>query len=606
VLQDKNKYQARLKAALKNDSAPSGDALSTTTESSTAATLDDIGQDAKQPLSRRSSARSARSVRPPRSPQPGAQLDALQASLEEEIGKSTDDSDSPANSSQTARTTPPTLKLDLPAQRPSSSKGRRPSPLNLTPNPARSNEGMPKSAFLAPRSGSPDFRGGRRSPMREPPPSAPPFQTSTSINNLSASNNLTPMSSPPPPRNPMPRSPGLPRSPRPVTPNFQSIFSSSGKVIFDEGERRSQDDGPLTQEDNASSTPQTSKPPTDNEYLSDSSSSPTTPAPTSPRDALVESARKSPLVPRRSRMPGHRSSASRGSTSSSNQTINGPIVTRPGRSMSETKDTRMLSEQSIAIERRKSRSFEDLHSFMNAEGMPVTDGPLTSNSLLKGIGLDEAIEEMQRESEKYQQDENKDSDVSPIEPPKRAPPAIPLPQPSPLQPRSRSSTMSKSHTINAMSISPNEIPSLVLSVLSVRSRHVTLLKGESEDTLFTIRCRMKTGERSEVLRVEKAFGSIMDLGENLAYIPGMETFLHTFFEAFPSEKPDQRKVIPSSSRADSRPLTTFLRSFSDHTWMTMLCVRSLNSSAPISFRNMILRFQIKSRVEGIPPLASRR
>src|ERR1700738_300918 len=135
---------------------------------------------------------------------------------------------------------------------------------------------------------------------------------------------------------------------------------------------------------------------------------------------------------------------------------------------------------------------------MNEEGMPVTEGPLTSNSLLNGIGLDEAIEEMQRASEKYEQDENKDSDVSPIEPPKRPPPAIPLPQPSPLQPRSRSSTMSKSHTINTLSISPNEIPSLVISVLSVRSRHVTLLKGESEDTLFTIRCRMKTGERSEV------------------------------------------------------------------------------------------------------------
>lgn len=546
MLQDKNKYQARLKAQ-KVELARS-ETLSTTTESDVGAALDlDNAQDANKSLSRRSSARSFRSTRPPRSPQPGAQLDALQASLEEEIAKSTDESDT---SPQSITHSPPVLNFDQPTPRPPSSKGKRPSPLNLTPNRTRSNEAMPRSAFLAPRSGSPDYGGGLRSPMRQPPPSAPPFQTSASMNNLSPSFGTPPQ-----------RSPGLPASPRPLTPrpltpNFQSAFPSSGKVIYSEQlppEHLPQEQSAQEQEphERPPSTPQTSKPPTENEYISDSTSSPTTPShPTSPRDALVETSRKSPLVPRRSRIPSHRSSNSvtRTSTSSSILTINGPGATRPTRSMSvESKEPTKLIPDAL-MERRKSRSFDNLNTYINKEDLPtINDEPFSSTSLLKGIGLDEAIEEMQRESEKYQNSPRDSREpVSPVfEPPTRAPPAVPAPQPSPLKQafthKSRVSTSSKP---SALAITPNEINSVILSVLSVRSRPASSVNGGVEDTLFTIRCRIKSTEKpdKEILRVEKTFHAIMDLGANLATIPGMETFLNSFFDAFPSEKSDQRKV----------------------------------------------------------------
>jgi hypothetical protein len=541
VLQDKNKYQARLKAQ-KVELARS-ETLSTTTESDVGAALDlDNPQDANKSLSRRSSARSFRSTRPPRSPQPGAQLDALQASLEAEIAKSTDESDS---SPQSITQPPPVLNFDQPSPHPPSNKGKRPSPLNLTPNRTRSNEAMPRSAFLAPRSGSPDYGGGLRSPMRQPPPSAPPFQTSASMNNLSATFHTPPQ-----------RSPGLPASPRPLTPrpltpNFQSAFPSSGKVIYAEKLPPEQLPQEQLPQERPPPTPRTSKPPTENEYMSDSTSSPTTPShPTSPRDVLVETSRKSPLVPRRSRMPSHRSSNSvtRTSTSSSILTINGPGATRATRSMSvESKEPNKLIPDAM-MERRKSRSFDDLNSYLNKEELPtINDEPLTSNSLLKGIGLDEAIEEMQRESEKYQASPRDSREpISPVaEPPTRAPPAVPAPQPSPLKPAfthdSRASTSSKPSTL---AITPNEIKSIILSVLSVRSRPASIINGDVEDTLFTIRCRIKSTEKpdKEILRVEKTFDAIMDLGANLATIPGMETFLNSFFDAFPSEKSDQRKV----------------------------------------------------------------
>ena len=51
----------------------------------------------------------------------------------------------------------------------------------------------------------------------------------------------------------------------------------------------------------------------------------------------------------------------------------------------------------------------------------------------------------------------------------------------------------------------------------------------------------KSAER-EILRVEKSFASLMQLGEKLSTIVGMAPFLSTFFDDFPVEKSDQRKV----------------------------------------------------------------
>jgi len=96
-------------------------------------------------------------------------------------------------------------------------------------------------------------------------------------------------------------------------------------------------------------------------------------------------------------------------------------------------------------------------------------------------------------------------------------------------------------------ISPNDIPSVVLSVLSVRSRQKASTPNSGEETLFTIRCRLrnptdKSLER-EILRVEKTFSALTDLGSSLSSIVGMAQFLNSFFDDFPIEKADQRKVI---------------------------------------------------------------
>jgi hypothetical protein len=87
-----------------------------------------------------------------------------------------------------------------------------------------------------------------------------------------------------------------------------------------------------------------------------------------------------------------------------------------------------------------------------------------------------------------------------------------------------------------------------------------------EDTLFVIRCRKKSGtEKSEILRVEKTFDAVMDLGANLAGIPGMETFLTSFFDAFPNEKSDQRKVCPFPFVL----MVGYRLLFPSHSWITI-------------------------------------
>jgi hypothetical protein len=573
VLQDKNRYQARLKTQKQQDSTKFYDRISISTESSAQALLDLDGSLDKTP-SRRSSARSVKSFRPPRSPQPGSQLDALQASLEAEIAKSADDSDTTAapiqqtdSSNDSSNDINPPVILTTP-QRSTSKVKKLPAPLDLTPTKTRSSD-IPRSAFLAPGSGYFDSKNGRLSPFREPPPSAPPFQTTTS-DTLSINTRQTP---------PPLLSPGLAKSPRPYTPTFQPLTPMSGKIIYDESESRGSEQGPP-------STPRTSKPPTtDTEDLTDSTSSPTTPiaSPISPTEALVvETSRKSPLVPRRSRMPSHRSNNSQSHASTSSiGTINGPtgttiapVVTRASRSMSVESQqpiSRTLVPPEESLERRKSRSFDDLQSLINSldqEEGSARQKVVSPHPSLTGIGLDETIMEMQEANEKFatekpqetteatiRESESVESFSSP-EHPRRAPPTPPtIPatpkSPTGLQPpftlRSRSSS-NVSKPIS-LAINPKDIPSVLLSVLSVRSRQISSSNGPVDETLFTIRCRVKSaGDRTsdkEILRVEKSFGSLMDLGEKLSSIVGMKPFLNSFFDDFPKEKSDQRKVIRS-------------------------------------------------------------
>ena len=67
-----------------------------------------------------------------------------------------------------------------------------------------------------------------------------------------------------------------------------------------------------------------------------------------------------------------------------------------------------------------------------------------------------------------------------------------------------------------------------------------------EETLFTVRCRVRNAvDKSldrEILRVEKPFSALTDLGSNLSGVVGMAQFLKSFFDDFPVEKADQRKV----------------------------------------------------------------
>jgi len=367
-----------------------------------------------------------------------------------------------------------------------------------------------------------------------------------------------------------------------------------GEIVSDERETRVPDPPPPL-------TPR-SKTFTDPDDFTDSSMSPTTPVPPSPssRDALVEAARKSPLVPRRSRIPSHRSNPSASHTSTSSigtingPTYNGPIITttspvasRSSRSMSLEWNEPPLGRSLLlppqeALERRKSRSFEDLHSLSNSfdqmqkeeedKSDPTKDSTKTSSG---GIGLEETILEMQRANEPYspptltESPQRAEFHTFPAPPKRPAPPTPPqqsptsMHSPPALQPpfTARARSASSASKLVPLAINPNDIPNVLLSVLSVRSRQVPTNTGPVEETLFTIRCRIKntvdkTGDK-EILRVEKSFASLMELGDKVGTVSGMAPFLRSFFDDFPIEKPEQRKVRFFLTLTEYRPSTIF-------------------------------------------------
>src|SRR5579859_2764645 len=500
VLIDKNKYQARLKTLQRQDGIRPFDQNSNSTESSSLAVQDlDTSQDANKTPSRRSSARSTRS-RPPRSPQPNSQLDALQASLEAEIAKSSDEAESgsPGSASEPSNQEETTVLPSIVNSSSStslSSRGKKiPTPLDLSPAKIRVVDVMPRSAYLVPRGDASD-RSGRLTPTREPPPSAPSYQVSNT-NYLTAERKETP---------PL-RSPGLPKSPRPTITQPLPLTPAGGSgafAEFEEPEQWSQEPGPP-------SSAQELKAGKDVEEISDSSSSPNT----SPRerDVLVETARKSPLVPRRSRMPSHRAnnSVSHTSTSSSIITISGPtptaatapIVTKTSRSFSlEDRQTNGRPQGTLvppeqSNERRKSRSFDDLQSLvqeMKTDSISTMVKSKSSNASLEGIGLDEAISEMRRENAQDKAENREESNPSDLSiTPQPSPPAASTSQSTTaLQPPFTAQSRSSSNVVNPtkLVISPSDIPSVVLSVLSVRSRQKTSMPTPGEETLFTVRCR---------------------------------------------------------------------------------------------------------------------
>jgi hypothetical protein len=210
-----------------------------------------------------------------------------------------------------------------------------------------------------------------------------------------------------------------------------------------------------------------------------------------------------------------------------------------------------------SLERRRSRSFDDLQSLSNhfAQEVKSDEEKKRHPDSLTGIGLDAVIQEMRRENEEVNDTVLPDSQtvqVNPLpSPPKRAPPSIPVPaQPSPtaLQPpfTARSRSSSNAPKPLTLAITPNDIPSVLLSVLSVRSRPKAIASGPTDETLFTIRCRVrntleKTSDR-EILRVEKSLPQLKELGTKLTSIVGMAQFLNSFFDDLPVDKPDQRKV----------------------------------------------------------------
>jgi len=547
----------------------------------------------------------------PRSPQAGAQLDALQASLEAEIAKNSDDSDrapTPAMRVQSPGNDVPHLAVDISQPHTIGGKIKRvPTPLDLSPSRVRASDPLSRSAFLAPRSGSPRTGNGRLSPYRDPrdpPPSAPPFQQTHTPDHLPSTPRKAPQSL---------FSPGLPKSPRAFLPSVIPVSPMSAEIVSDEPEARVPDPPPP-------STPR-SKTFTDPADLTDSSMSPTTPVPPSPsaRDALVEAARKSPLVPRRSRIPSHRSNPSASHTSTSSiGTINGPtyigpiitttspVASRSSRSMSlEWKEPplgRSLLPPQEALERRKSRSFEDLHSLSNSFDQMKKEEEDKSDAIkdstkasLGGVGLEETILEMQRANEQYSSatltESPQRTELHTFPPPPKRPAPPTPPQQSPtyiqtppvLQPpfTGRARSASSASKLIPLAINLNDIPNVLLSVLSVRSRQVPTSTGSVEETLFTIRCRVKntidkTGDK-EILRVEKSFASLRELGDKLGAVSGMAPFLRSFFDDFPIEKPEQRKVSFYFDLAECRPSTTFSVFFLELNWTTSHCIRSLNS-----------------------------
>ena len=280
----------------------------------------------------------------------------------------------------------------------------------------------------------------------------------------------------------------------------------------------------------------------------------------------------------------------------------------------EAKDQpRMLVPPEDALERRKSRSFDDLHALALSATLSqdsISTTALSPDPSLTGIGLDEAIREMQeennrakeqervreeerlaaeqeqerlekeREEEKLREEERvkeeekakeleraremgkarealalkdiSDSETQPQptesmpSPPRRSPPEVPPQTPSPsstLQPpfsgRARSRSSSNVSKTVPLAILPNAITTIMLTVLSVRSRKMHF---GNDETLFTIRCRLKNDKSTELLRVEKPYGSLIELGGKLSHLAGMPQFIKSFFDGFPPDKSDQRKV----------------------------------------------------------------
>jgi hypothetical protein len=206
-----------------------------------------------------------------------------------------------------------------------------------------------------------------------------------------------------------------------------------------------------------------------------------------------------------------------------------------------------------SLERRRSRSFDDLHSLsdtFNETKASTNNMTHSRNASAAGIGLDDAINEIQRANEQPQTPETKEiqGDAT-VEPPRRAPPSPSTSQKSPttLQPAftARTRSPSSASRLVSLAINPKDVFSVVLSVLSVRSGQVSTTSGPVEETLFTIRCQMKNPvdkSDSEIMRVEKSISSLRELGEKLSGISGMAPFLNSFFDDFPIEKSAQRKV----------------------------------------------------------------
>src|SRR5208282_3031475 len=140
--------------------------------------------------------------------------------------KSSDEGDSASLSGQSSDVTKvvmPSLMIDSSGEPPVSRPKRVPTPLDLSPSRVRASEPLPRSAFLLPQNGTPELNNGRLSPYRDPPPSAPPFQTSAPTTASTTARPAPPLFSP-----------GLPTSPRPYIPSFQALSPMSGKIIYDE------------------------------------------------------------------------------------------------------------------------------------------------------------------------------------------------------------------------------------------------------------------------------------------------------------------------------------------------------------------------------------
>jgi hypothetical protein len=221
----------------------------------------------------------------------------------------------------------------------------------------------------------------------------------------------------------------------------------------------------------------------------------------------------------------------------------------------------LLAPPDEMLERRKSRSFEDLHVMSDefdamkaaeeakAKAEPAEELPRTESLT---ASLEETIQDLQKANEGASvksRSETPPNETEPEPPSRPAPPPPTEPSPPPSlripEPAPRSRAPSNAKPPVALLISPDEIYSIVLSVLSVRSKQVSTPDGSVEESLFTIRCRTKSpdkGPEKEVLRVEKSVPQLKELSGVLSSIVGMSSFTNTFFADFPPEKSGQRKV----------------------------------------------------------------